>query len=175
MAFIGRDFDATALEAAFRGLAIGAEEGDGDSERKHACMSWLKDSSVFELCPVDEKGLDDPATCSVLRFQLTGTKLYGYSVAQMRTELRMDVDDMNRRLADAVNASIDVPKAFICYDTLREDGSVVLCHALAMSGEAGAGGVTSEQVAGNAVVLTREAEKILQNAFRNVASCACGQ
>ena len=138
------------------------EEEEEEEEKKKK-----KKKKKSETEPGDEK--DDAV---VLRFRLTGAKLYGYNVPQMRSELRMDVDAMNRRLADAVNTSTDRPKAFVCYDTSGADGNVVLCHAPTRgTGEGGAEG----QVAGNAGVLVREAEKILQTAFRNVASCACGQ
>ena len=162
MAFIGRDLDATALEAAFQSLRADPNPlpavASPSTNLLHSHIRSLMETNLFEIC---QEG--DEEMISVLRFRLTGAELYGYSVAKMRSDLRMDVNSMNRKLADWVNLSTDRPKAFMCYDR-SSDGSIVLCHA-----------VDSGEIAGNFGVLLREGRRILESAFRNIAICPCGQ
>ncbi|CAB9527069.1 COBW domain-containing protein 1 [Seminavis robusta] len=107
---------------------------------------------------------------SVVHFRLTGSQVYGYTEEEIERDLRIDTDAMNRDLVDAVNASVEQPKAFLTYSlhtTMTSDCGkarerVVLCYG-------GRG-----QPANNLQVLMREAKETLAVHFRNVQVCKCG-
>ncbi len=98
---------------------------------------------------------------TVSYFYLSGSKVYGYSEKEMERDLRIDIDTMNKDLADAVNASVNDPKAFLAY-TRDELGKIRLCYS-------GHG-----EPANNATILFREANNVLRTHFRNVQVCKCG-
>ena len=100
---------------------------------------------------------------------------------EIEQNLRIDTDAMNRDLADAVNASVDKPKAFLTY--------TLISTLSQSSGNGGSswnqgGGDSSSRIvlccsgvgepANNLEVLVREAKSVLSTHFRNVQVCKCG-
>jgi len=104
----------------------------------------------------------DNHTPTLSYFRLTGSQVYGYTEVEIVRDLRIDLDAMNRDLADAVNTSVDEPKAFLAY-TIAKDNRVALCYP----------GV--DEPANNLRVLVREAKLLLKTYFRNVKVCKCGE
>lgn len=125
LVFIGAALDADMIHAAFQQLRHPATP----PPPAHALCS-LQDflsvqSAIFEAVQVAD-GADRGAGW----FRLTGSGIYGYSVEEMESDLRMDIDALNMQFADAVNASADQPKAFVAYGQVRLEGgksAISLC------------------------------------------------
>ena len=113
------------------------------------------------LCQSKEFTVIESTDSPISYFYLSGSNVYGYSEKEMERDLRIDTDAMNKDLADAVNASIDDPKAFLAY-TRDSLGKIRLCYS-------GRG-----EPANNVNVLFREANNVLKAHFRNVQVCKCG-
>lgn len=162
---IGRSstFDATELEQQFRSCQSSLTTADDSPRNKN------KNNSGLEILKNCQEFIILESACTVtnglIHFRLVGTKVYGYTEEEIERDLRIDTDAMNRDLADAVNASVDRPKAFLAYTTHAMDDNrqrLVLCH------------VGQGDPANNVEVLLREAKECLATHFRNVQVCKCG-
>jgi hypothetical protein len=167
MALIGRasSFQARELETEFRdcqevvenSIQNNNDDNDHDTTISNHGLELLKTSPEFVV-------LDTSSMEGLIHFRLTGAKLYGYSEEEIERDLRIDTDAMNRDFVDAINASVDSPKAFLAY-----------CHAIINGGErialwyCGSG-----DPANNSAVLLREAKAVLATHFRNIQVCKCG-
>eukprot|EP00949_MAST-11_sp_MAST-11-sp1_P003948 g3948.t1 len=149
-------------EMAFIGSALEPEE---ICKEFRACAE--QSSSVRRTEERFRIDLDEFRVVGSNLFRLTGSKVYGFTEEHIENFLRIDTERMNIDFADAVNASVDTPKAFLAY-TYHEMGErtkVALVHDPRAGAELGM----------NQSVLVREARKVLTRYFRNVPSCKCGQ
>lgn len=167
MAFIGRasTFEANSLETRFADCqATTTNSNNGATGSiKEGMDLLLVESPEFVVLEWTTQPTKDGTI--ITYFRLTGTKIYGYTEEEIERDLRIDTDAMNLDLVDAVNASVDQPKAFLAYDThaSKDDRQrIVLCFT-------GQG-----EPANNTRVLLREARAVLKSHFRNVQVCKCG-
>ena len=155
MAFIGRNsmLDAELLTLEFQQCCSSniTTEMNFNDDRLNV-LQQRKEFVIFD---------NDSPQSSLHFFRLTGSEVYGYSEEEIERHLRIDTNAMNKELANAVNASVDDPKAFLAY-TENSTGKVMLCY-------------TGGEPANNAGVLFREAAEVLSTHFRNVSVCKCRQ
>lgn len=156
MAFIGVEIDAEKLKEEFQNCS--------NIEKTTFAQNEFLDmlQTQREFCVLENQPLAQES--GIILFYLTGSKVYGYSQEEIETELRIDTNAMNLDLVDAVNASVDLPKAFLAYTRIgcKNSEKVVLCYP------------SDTCPANNFNVLTREAAKVLSSHFRNVQVCKCG-
>jgi len=153
MAFIGSKslLDAEVLRYEFQQCCCDSNDQAGVSGDDG--LEVLRQSKEFIV-------IDDDSPCfGICYFRLTGSQVYGYSEEEIERDLRIDTSTMNKDFADAVNASVDNPKAFLAYAE-NERGKTMLCY-------------TGGEPANNASVLLREATSVLTDYFRNVQVCKC--
>lgn len=155
IAFIGskRILDANVLTSQFRQCCCFQNDVLEGQVNDNEGLNILRKSKEFTVIETTDS--------TVSYFYLSGSKVYGYSEKEMERDLRIDIDTMNKDLADAVNASVNDPKAFLAY-TRDELGKIRLCYS-------GHG-----EPANNATILFREANNVLRTHFRNVQVCKCG-
>lgn len=168
VAFIGPALDGAAIAAAFKALAAPpAPTSVPDMQTRYwRAVEQIKETELFEHV----HALSGKASPGAVLFRLTGHGLFGYTAAEIERDLRIDLDACNIELADAVNASIDRPKAFLSF--VRGDAGIALCHGV--DGSITPNLPETEQIGGNWDVVIREATRIIKYAFRNVSSCKCG-
>lgn len=169
MAFIGRSSHVAMvlIKAAFEACLVVDETLNEPSmdTKDMANVDALRSQPEFVVLE-EISQLSLPNT-GIVYFRLTGSEVYGYPEEEIERDLRVDTDAMNRDLVDAVNASVDTPKAFLAYslaDIDKEKGKrMVLCFA------------TGAVEAGNNLsVVVREAKLVLASHFRNIQVCKCG-
>ena len=168
VAFIGPTLDEAAITSAFKALAAPAEPTlvPDMQTRYWRAVEQIRGSELFEHV----HALSGKASPGAVLFRLTGHGLFGYTATEIERDLRIDLNACNVELADAVNASIDRPKAFLSF--VEGDAGVALCHGV--DGSITANLPETEEIGGNWDVVNREATRIIKYAFRNVSSCKCG-
>lgn len=159
IAFIGLELNSKRLEDQFTKCSVEGDPANASPVPHREGLEKLRNSKEFQVFDGNPEDTDE-----LTYFRLTGSETYGYTEREIERDLRIDTDAMNMDLADAVNASVDRPKAFLAYKRVNMDGNshVVLCHP---------GG---SEPANNFAVLLREAVKVLGTHFRNVQVCKCG-
>jgi len=132
-----------------------SSEGQGD-KTIDAMDVLLQNPNCKKLFHIVEERDD------IVYFRLTGGITYGYTEEEIHRDLRIDTNAMQMDLSDAVNASIDSPKAFLTYQRTMAE-TVLLCYSR-----------YGTSPANNLQVLEREATKVVATHFRNVQVCKCG-
>ena len=186
MAFIARSVSGDGrkimedIEAEFAKCLVGdtdSSDDDGDQMATNSIETRSKNLTVMQNQPefalVETVAYSSLSLDSVVLFRLTGKQVYGYTEEEIERDLRIDADAMNQDLVDAVNASVDVPKAFLTYAYLchmgpndnvgKNETRLVLCFD-----------TRAGEPANNFQVLVREAKTVLASHFRNVQVCKCG-
>mmetsp|Transcript_12322 Transcript_12322/g.17189 ORF Transcript_12322/g.17189 Transcript_12322/m.17189 type:complete len:528 (+) Transcript_12322:51-1634(+) len=161
IAFIGSNLNPDEIKTSFSHCTVNALVKITTMDFSHKGLDVLKSSKEFQIF----EDVQEKEDFGSHYFRLTGSEVYGYKEEEIERNLRIDTDEMNIDLADAVNASVDRPKAFLAYKRVTLNGGeskLVLCYA---------GGL---EPANNIEVLLREAIKVLSVHFRNVQVCQCG-
>ena len=186
IAFIGKDLNEKELVAAFHTLVVNdtketqktkeivetddidaillEKQGKETKGEGETVFNYLKQSELFEM--------DDScsSSSSYVWFRMTGFGLYGYTVQELKQDVRLDLNQMNIDVCNAVNFSTSTPRGFITYRKRKSQNGnedVWLC-------------VTDVNIEGNGTVCGNDAvlesigRKILKVYFKNVTSCKCG-
>ena len=164
-AFIGTGLDEEGITSAFNALADEPKAEMLQTARKAviSAREFVQGSPLFELAP-GAPGGDD-----AVWFRPTGHGVYGYTVEEIKRDLRIDIDQVTSDFVDAVNAATDVPKAFLCHASIGPDGGLYAVHSAL-----GGSDTLADELGGNPDVVDREARSVLAYAFRNVTVCKCG-
>lgn len=151
-AFIGKELDGDALAVRFSALAAEPEGKAAEAAAAAAAAQAqaIGESPLFELAPAGVGG------DQTVWFRLTGEGVYGYSPDEIRSELRIDLNQLTADFVDAVNASTDAPKAFLCHAAVGAGGSLFAVHAPTGDPDDPA----SDGLGGNPGVLDREARAV---------------
>ena len=135
------------------------EEEENDDKNIQQALLWLENSEIFEV--------HRPMDTHAVWFRMTGFGIYGYTAEELTNDLRMDINQMNLDLAEAVNVCVDRPRVFLTHRRWNNSSgdNVWLCVTGTKEGTT---------VCGNDDVLERVGREVLKSYFKNVTSCKCG-